>query len=574
MAWLAVAVALLLPGLVGVLWLRLFWVMSAPKPVSGSTPSSASRSEPGAWPILIGYGVMFGLLIAVGLLWLTSAVTGVVTGTASLSPQPWLALALLTLLALALAWLQRRHGARGCLRPSPLLPLRSGRLRTLIPGSTPKTSRESLPAPMPAPTPDSAPLPSAPLPAPIPLWHWMLGSLLLLWIAVRLGGLALELWWQPIFPWDAWTTWALRARVWTELQQLVPFIDPQAWLAGAAGAHDLPAGPPAGLLGDPPSDPLDYPLDAHAYPLTVSLLAAWPTLAFGDWSASAAKLPWLGCALALLLGFYGQARRWGASPLLALVFLWLLASLPLLDSHLALAGYADLWLATLIGLAFMAFLHWARTRDRRQGLLALVLVLCLPLLKQEGAVWAGLFLPALLAVWLRGRWWLPLLAVFAGLGLWLVSTAELAQRLPLLHGFNLAYQGDWAPVWDHLFNRSSWHLFAYLLILALVAALVQDGCGAYRDPAHRAGLAWVLAALLAFYLLFFWTAAAAWALSGTSLNRILLQFAPALAFWMLSVWMRLAVGAGEAGAAGAANAPTTAAPGSSERPDSPDGMSP
>jgi hypothetical protein len=106
---------------------------------------------------------------------------------------------------------------------------------------------------------------------------------------------------------------------------------------------------------------------------------------------------------------------------------------------------------------------------------------------------------------------------------------------------------------------------------------VQDGRGAYRDPAHRAGLAWVLAALLAFYLLFFWTAAAAWALSGTSLNRILLQFAPALAFWMLSVWMRLTVGTGEAGAAGAAgaaSAPTTAAPGSSERPDSPDGMSP
>jgi hypothetical protein len=355
----------------------------------------------------------------------------------------------------------------------------------------------------------------------VPLWQWLLFATAVLWLLVRLVDLGLEIAWQPLFPWDAWTTWGLRARVWTEQQALIPFVAPERWLAEPALQAQT--------------------IDAWDYPSTVSLLSAWPALAYGQWHESLANLPWLGCALALLLGFYGQARRWGASPLAAIAFAWLLLTLPMLDTHIALAGYADLWLATLLGLAFMAFLHWARDRDWRQGAMAGALVLCLPLIKQEGAVWAGLFIPALLALWLRWRGWLLLVlsgsAVLVALHLragW--TPADLP--LPYLSSAHFGLQGDWQPLLRHLFLRSNWHLFGFLLAAALGVAVTLQLTG-QRSAWSRVALVWVLGALAALYLLFFWTDAAQWALSGTSINRIVLQFAPALTFWMMATWLQL-----------------------------------
>lgn len=475
MAWFLLAVGMMLPWLSGTLFLRGLW----------------AQPSPSRWPLIVGYGLMLGSLMAAGLLWLV--------GTLGLSLRPSL---LLGLAALFVAAALFAYGP-------------FSRISGWTSGQKPESASGV------APTPEK----------PLPIWHWILFGVLLLWLLGRLLGLALELWWQPVFPWDAWTTWMVRARVWAELQALVPFISPKAWLADPAAGS--------------------YTIDAYHYPETVSLLAAWPVLAFGEWNESVAKLPWLGCAGALALAFFGQARRWGVSPLAALVAVWLVFSLPILDSHIALAGYADLWLASLIGLAFMAFLHWARDRDWRQGVLTIALVSCLPLIKQEGLVWASLFLPALAAVWLPCRWWLVTGGVAAALGSWLWLAGGFAVNLPLagelsvapgrlvlpsLGEFNLRYQGDWGPIWQHLFLRSSWHLFAYLLLLALAAAFIQTARQRCSEPWARAGLIWVLAALSAFYLLFFWTNAAEWAIKGTSINRIFLQFAPALMFWMLTLW--------------------------------------
>jgi hypothetical protein len=49
----------------------------------------------------------------------------------------------------------------------------------------------------------------------------------------------------------------------------------------------------------------------------------------------------------------------------------------------------------------------------------------------------------------------------------------------------------------------------------------------------------VLGAIAAFYVLFFWTPAAEWVRLGTSGNRIMLHFAPALVFWLMTLWHSL-----------------------------------
>ncbi len=433
----------------------------------------------GVWPLALGYGFLLGIF----------GVTLVLRGLTAIGLAPGVVVPLLMLAALAIAggrrlWRQSRESARGAALPR------------------------------------------------LAVWQWALILLLLLWIGGRLAGLALELWWHPLLAWDAWTTWAFRARAWAELHQLVPFVSPQAWLADTSGGVRTIA--------------------AWDYPDMVSLLALWPVLAFGAWNETAANLPWLGCAVALGLGFYGQARLWGIPPLTVLLFLGMLCSLPLLDTHIALAGYADLWLATGLGLASMAFFQWARNGDRRQLGLALLLALGCLMIKREGSVWIMFLIPAALAARLPGRWMLAVLAatataVTAGWmaggtswslpGLGIVEVTPSLIQAPWIGRFALAYHDSWGAVWRHFFVYDNWHLFGYLLVLA-----VAWGAAAASRPGSegwlRAQMAFVLSSLAALFLLFFMTDAHLWAEKATSINRLLLHFVPTYVFWMMTLWDR------------------------------------
>ncbi|HMR01918.1 MAG TPA: hypothetical protein PKA43_00950 [Candidatus Competibacter phosphatis] len=469
MEWWRVGLALGLPWLAGVLWLRALW-----------------RNAPaGIWPMALGYGGVLGLL-AVTLLLRVQAAVGLPLNFAG-------PITVLTLLALAGGWLAWRR-------------------LWCDPDANPDASFNGIHW------------------SGQKLWRLALFVVLLLWLGWRLVDLAQEIWWQPLYPWDAWTTWTVRPRVWSEWHQLLPFVDLRHWLADTTGSV--------------------YTIDAWTYPYTVPLLALWPTLAYGAWNETAANLPWLGVVLALGLGFYGQARLWGVVPLTALIFTWLLLSLPLLDTHVALAGYADLWLATVFGLAVIALFQWARDGDRRQGWLALLLALACPSIKLEGVVWLFLFLPMLLTARLRGWWLLALAGVVLALGWvwWLTGgvefnipglgefrlTPELIQ-VPYLGRFALGYRGSWDPVMMNFLVLVNWHLLGYLMLLATGVAVVSVfKRGATRW--QRAGLVFVVTSLLALFVLFFLTDAQRWAEQYTSINRVFLEFVPAFLFWVLTVF--------------------------------------
>jgi len=209
-------------------------------------------------------------------------------------------------------------------------------------------------------------------------WRKIVYAVVLAAIVVRLAGLGLEIVWRPLFPWDAWSQWSTKARVWYELGHLAKFVPADVWLGGElAGA---------------------YTDAAPHYPPAIPLIQVWMSYSLGRWDDALMNLPWLLCALALGLAFYGQARQWQISPLFALMFTYFLLSLPILDVHVALAGYADLFMGAFYGLAAMAFFHWARKRDFWQGVMALLFGLGCILIKQPGIAWALTFLPALLIV--------------------------------------------------------------------------------------------------------------------------------------------------------------------------------
>ena len=351
---------------------------------------------------------------------------------------------------------------------------------------------------------------------------WKRGAIVLALASLAWRGwlMASELLQRPTYPWDAWVAWAVKSKTWFLLGHYAPFVPIEAWLRD--GAAELYSGP------------------AWAYPATLAWLQVWFASAAGDWIEPLVNLPWLALWIGLLLGHYGQWRALGLDRTRAAVAVYLLGSLPLLGSHVALAGYADLWVATLFGFATLAWLRWQEQRDRDQLILALVCAAAMPLLKLEGIVWCVGVLAAIGFGALSTRWrWRAAAIVatllfvivlvgqsnmlFAAIG-WIRSGSR-AIDIPVIGKLSVAWHGDAAiGVVRSLFLQSNWHLLWWLVGPVIV----------WRWRALRASDSMSVCALLllgCFALLLFlfvFTDAAEWAESYTAVNRLVMHITPAV----------------------------------------------
>ena len=355
-------------------------------------------------------------------------------------------------------------------------------------------------------------------------WQKSLFCLFLILILIRFTGIAAEIWLRPLYPWDAWTTWAVKPRVWFADHNLTSFVAPTLWLNDTSTTQ--------------------YALDAWHYPDTVPLFQLWIALAIGHWDESVNNILWLMCFVALALGFYGQARLSGVNPLISIIFLYLLSSIPILDVHIALAGYADLWLATVFGLASIAFFQWLHTGDRFHAWLGLCLALMCPTIKNEGTVWILAFIPALIAsriplkhlVWIIG---LVGLALFAwlwagGFSIMLPGFGQLSLtpkliQIPYLGRFEITPSANWEPFIQNFFVLANWHLFWYLTPALVLISLRK----AATEKALFCLALLILSQLAMLAVLFFLTEAQEWAEKYTSINRLFLHVLPTLMFYAL-----------------------------------------
>jgi hypothetical protein len=324
---------------------------------------------------------------------------------------------------------------------------------------------------------------------------------LLAWIVLRFAVLALDVVWQPLFPWNAWTQWATKARVWFELGRIVPFGGREAWYA-ADGAMYFDAAPNV--------------------PPTLPLLQVWTTLALGRWDDALMNWPWWQMAVSLALAVYGALRALGLTPLGALTVGFLVSSLPLANVHVALAGYAELPLAAFFACGVLAFLRWSATRDLGSATTAAVLALACTEIAAPGTYWAATLLPGAIVVLFprQGR-----RIGGAMIGALLFAVVVLAQTAPTIfgHRLHLHYDPAWEALGDGYLLLGSWHLLWYG---ASAAALL-----AWRDllsPA-LAPLSMVVAAgaVLLFAMLAFPDARNSLG-DATSTGRATLQFAPVL----------------------------------------------
>lgn len=325
---------------------------------------------------------------------------------------------------------------------------------------------------------------------------------------------------RPTFPWDAWDAWAVKSKAWFLLGHYAPFVSMGQWIAGAPGES--------------------YSGPAWSYPAALAWLQVWFAGAAGGWIEPLVNLPWLALWIGMLFAHYGQWRALGLSRMRAMAFVYVLGSLPLVTVHVALAGYADLWIAAIFGFAVLAWARWLEQRDRGQAALACLCALLLPWIKLEGAVWLLMFAGvagycSLPKHWRRygvgvvvaivvvgaafGRLKLPLF----GLG-W-VSVSLRAIEVPVIGTLAIAFHpGALMGAVSSLFAQPSWHLLWYLAPLVAIWRWRQ-----FREVRAARALGALLAASLVFLgFLFLFTDAAAWAESYTAVNRLVMHIVPAL----------------------------------------------
>lgn len=355
---------------------------------------------------------------------------------------------------------------------------------------------------------------------PAEAWlKWMFYSLLGL-LVLRFINMSFEVLQRPLYPWDAWTQWATKAKVFFEHQGMVSFATLDTYLTADAAVVFTDAAP--------------------TYPPTISILQAFTALAIGRFDDALINVPWLSCWVFLCSAFYGQARAWGMSPVAAMLATYALGSLPFINTHVALAGYAELHMATVYGLGAIAFFSWAgvanagaKTNSKRQLLLSVFLLLACLEIKRPGFFWLLTIVPGAL-VWWRPRIGLIVLAVVSVL--LIVAALVVAKSGMVIAGLRIGQDLSQVtgPIVQNTFLMGNWHLlFFFGLAIMLVAwrFLLQG--------AHAVMTAVVLAGSV-FLLIVFYFRISDYVSDFTTVNRAVVHFVPVLVFYFATLaWAKV-----------------------------------
>ena len=338
-------------------------------------------------------------------------------------------------------------------------------------------------------------------------WQRTVWRLLLAWLALRFALLLAEVWWRPLFPWDAWTQWSTKARVWFELRTLVPFVTIPEWLNGSVPGAYLDAAP-------------------H-YPGTVPLFQVYAARVIGRWDDALVNLPWWATGVAFAAAFHGGLRRLGFGALIALVGTAMVISLPILNVHIALAGYADLAMAAYLTLGTLAALHAVRTRSATDAGVALLMLAAVVLVKNPGKAWLIVLAPGLLVAALPRRGLQLAGIAFAAAAL---AILVLARSNVNILGYQLSAQFamPWNALFDAYFSFGNWNLLWYCAVATAVLGWRQLLA---REVAPLTCI--VAAGLMFLFVGFAFTNAGVWVEDQSTVNRATLHLAPLIVVWML-----------------------------------------
>jgi hypothetical protein len=327
---------------------------------------------------------------------------------------------------------------------------------------------------------------------------------------------------RDIFPWDAFTTWMYRAKVWVLNDEMLNFQSVNQWLQSGA---------------------LGYALPASHYPSSVSAVAAFSSALSSGWDDQLASIPWFFAMLAIGSMMFGLCRQSGLAVLPSLAGLYLLTSIPIVGMHGILAGYADLWMLGTSGMGLAALMLWTQKRHKGALVFGTVLLVVGSCFKTEGWIWLGM---AMLFIFIHTLWrqqryaglFCVIAILFAGfhlesvnlgsLGLWGIEE-ETIHVGPL--GQYLLRPYNALPIYfEMIFLRGNFHLLGVLYLLALGLLTVIN----WRASVTH----WLMGALIicSQWIIFGLSSYSLYAETGTAINRLLLQFLPVFVLTITVAW--------------------------------------
>lgn len=334
-------------------------------------------------------------------------------------------------------------------------------------------------------------------------------GVLLVLIAVRLASLLPDVVLRPLFAWDAWTVWAYTARAWAEVGAVFELLPPDRWLSAGAGE----------FVRD----------NLQPYPELVSSMFLWHVSLAGEWTGIGSGVFWGLALIWIALVLYGTLRWSGLGVVWALGAVYAFVSLPIVNAHVALHGYADLWVGSVLACFAGLLILSERSGNKWLVLVAALLLLFLPALKLEGPYWLACGLAAIpFALFRIGLRWAFGLALLTLAGLWSAWWVDL-DLVAMITGGRLAIDpstigSGLQGALRHAFVWSDWHLLVHGSLVALLALLIRPQWGR-KSPAL---VAFCLAAVVLIWGALPMTDAGDFMTTGTLFSRIFLHAAPAM----------------------------------------------
>jgi hypothetical protein len=348
-------------------------------------------------------------------------------------------------------------------------------------------------------------------------------------MSVHVVFIGVEVLTREVYPWDAWGSWVYRAKAWFFADSISAVVSSADWVTA----------PTAEI----------YTIHAWLYPLFPSVIPYWAALSLGKWSETLVNLPVLLAGMAIGMALYGQCRENGISVMASLITCYFLFSIPLFGTHLALAGYADTWMAAYVGLGFIALMQGilkqkTTGQPRTQIAIGILMIAFSILVKNEGAVW---FLAAI-AIMILATWkprniiillvtTLLLALLSLSLGIYYIDIPLIGhlgfidERLiiPFIGVFPLEFHDIRDAYWNNFFRMGSWNLLWPIVTATLLIGL-RSMFVMRNDRTGRTVASFILIFVATQVFIFGFTNQGVWADTYTALNRLPLHFVPALLF--------------------------------------------
>ena len=205
----------------------------------------------------------------------------------------------------------------------------------------------------------------------------------------------------------------------------------------------------------------------------------------------------------------------------------MIVSMPIVEVHMALAGYADLPVAAYLAAAGLAGLRAVRGRSIGDLVLAVVFMAALPMIKNPGWVWMGTLLAGAVVVLLPRRGLQVVVAMWAAA---VALAAVLGRYDTMVLGYRLHFdlRVPWHGLLEAYLNFANWHLLFWLVLPILLATR------RFVIARELAPLTAVIGSGALFLLLgFSLSSASIWVEDQSTVNRATLHLAPLLGVWLV-----------------------------------------